>query len=96
MASGVVDGKEEESVAAKSCGFGRSVSCRGDDYSSLSVQRLSAADEAFPRVGARREKYDVISRTSSPLQIPGLLHGETDDGAGGGAVNGSSVAGVVT
>ena len=94
LASGVVVGmREEESVAAQSCGFGRSVSCRGDDYSSLSVQRLCAADEACPLVGARRESYDVISHTSSPLQIPGLLHGETDDGAGGGAVNGSSVVG---
>ena len=93
LASGVVDGKEEESVAAKSCGFGRSVSCRGDDYSSLSVQRLSAADEACPRLGARRETYQVISHTSSPRQVSGLPIDETDDEEDGGTVNGSSIVG---
>ena len=58
LASGVVDGmREEESAAAKSCGFGRRVARLGDDSSSLSVRRLYAADEACPRLGARRESY---------------------------------------
>ena len=58
LASGVVDGmREEESAAAKSCGFGRRVARLGDDFSSLSVRRLYAADEACPRLGARRESY---------------------------------------
>ena len=56
--SGVVDGmREEESAAAKSCGFGRRVARLGDDFSSLSVRRLYAADEACPQLGARRESY---------------------------------------
>ena len=92
LASGVVVGmREEESVAAHSCGFGRSVSCREDDYSSLSVQRLSAADEACPRLGARRATYQIISHTSSPRQVSGLPLDETDDEEDGGTVNGSSI-----
>ena len=94
MASGVVDGmREEESAAAKSCGFGRRVARLGDDFSSLSVRRLPAADEACPRLGARRETYQVISHTSSPRQVSGLPLDETDDEEDGGTVNGSSIVG---
>ena len=94
LASGVVDGmREEESAAAKSCGFGRRVARLGDDFSSLSVRRLYAADEACPRLGARREIYLVSSLTSSPFQISVLLHGEMDDEEDGGTVNGSSIVG---
>ena len=92
LASGVVDGmREEESAAAKSCGFGRRVARLGDDFSSLSVRRLYAADEACPRLGARRESYDVISHTSSPHQVSGLPLDETDDEEDGGTFNGSSI-----
>ena len=65
----------------------------GNDFSSLSVRRLHAADEACPWLGARRESYLAYSLTSSPFQIPVLPHGATDDGEDGGTVNGNGIVG---